>query len=465
MCGLPLSMLVGVDILATDRPGFVQRIDASLGSIGIFAAVAVWGALLGAPLFGRDRAPLFHLMRTVVLGGSAVSAPLLVHGTRWTWTVPLVLTVVLAWFNWMVAEAATPSRLRSTVLVALMFAMGSLGAAIGLHRQEEVDQFRFLCGVMTAWTLLGLCDLALSVLDDRPMHLWTGFAQLTLATAPFVIYVSGAANAGSASLYCACVGAGLLIGHVSEARAATRSGSASLTRQQLITAMESQQSTERAIRVAARLHDQTAALFSVESVMALLDRNGATSGDREGVIPEAERQRLLHAAREEVGRARRLATEPPVTVEPHDLAELLLPSLALIKAHVPSIRIDLRPGMRVLADGDRLVDAVRNLVLNAVEHGRATGVEVVARATYLGYELLVSDKGPGVRPGDVEAVFQRGVGSRRGGHGLPNARAALEQMGGRLELVPGRNGTVLCVELMAAPETRLRSVSSSPLVS
>lgn len=56
--------------------------------------------------------------------------------------------------------------------------------------------------------------------------------------------------------------------------------------------------------------------------------------------------------------------------------------------------------------------------------------------------LLVTDTGPGVRPRDSEAIFERGFGRRRGGRGLglSLARELLERDGWQLHLVPSTIG-------------------------
>jgi signal transduction histidine kinase len=114
------------------------------------------------------------------------------------------------------------------------------------------------------------------------------------------------------------------------------------------------------------------------------------------------------------------------------------------------LHVQLRPGLRAIVDGDALIDAVRNLIFNALEHGGGKQVRVEARAAFSGYQIVVSDKGPGVPETLRERIFERGVGSERGGHGLPNARESVERMGGSLHLLSSDEGASFEINVPAA---------------
>ncbi|GGP87119.1 sensor histidine kinase [Streptomyces roseolilacinus] len=86
-----------------------------------------------------------------------------------------------------------------------------------------------------------------------------------------------------------------------------------------------------------------------------------------------------------------------------------------------------------------LVTILGNLIDNAVEAAQGSaGSRVTVALAAAGGELLlrVADTGPGVRPGDAEAVFTRGWSTRGPGRGigLPLVRQAAHRAGGRVEL-------------------------------
>jgi two-component system sensor histidine kinase MtrB len=102
--------------------------------------------------------------------------------------------------------------------------------------------------------------------------------------------------------------------------------------------------------------------------------------------------------------------------------------------------LDPRP-VHVEADHVRVERILRNLVLNALEHGEGRPVEVVVSGDEHAAIVVVRDHGVGLRPGDEHRVFTRfwrGDPSRArttGGTGLGLA-IALEDArlhGGRLE--------------------------------
>jgi hypothetical protein len=80
------------------------------------------------------------------------------------------------------------------------------------------------------------------------------------------------------------------------------------------------------------------------------------------------------------------------------------------------------PSLTVLADSDRLVQVLRNLVENAAKYGKV-GVAVTAAVVGGNCEIVVSDNGPGIPPEMSTRVFKfwdRGEkdGSRIRGYGM-----------------------------------------------
>jgi signal transduction histidine kinase len=109
------------------------------------------------------------------------------------------------------------------------------------------------------------------------------------------------------------------------------------------------------------------------------------------------------------------------------------------------------PDALVLGDRLRLVQAVGNLISNAVEHGGGT-VEVRGRAAPWGVRVEVADRGDGLSAPIAELIRRSRSGDRRGplrrhGHGLRVARAVAVAHGGRLAAAPSVRGARLVLEL------------------
>jgi len=85
----------------------------------------------------------------------------------------------------------------------------------------------------------------------------------------------------------------------------------------------------------------------------------------------------------------------------------------------PTIVLDVAPG-RAYADGGRLRQVVLNLMANAAQVSEADGSIEVSGAPLAncGYEILVSDRGPGVSPEDRAKIFEPFFSKRPGGAGL-----------------------------------------------
>ena len=137
--------------------------------------------------------------------------------------------------------------------------------------------------------------------------------------------------------------------------------------------------------------------------------------------------------------------ERPRTRQPLDLEDVVLEEAARVRRlGGPDVDTSAVSAAPVVGDPDELRRLVRNLVENAVAHAvepdRAAGVGRPATA----WSVDVLDDGPGVPPGEEEAVFERfhrgdAARSRRGtGLGLSIARTIAERHGGTLSLVRRR---------------------------
>jgi signal transduction histidine kinase len=139
-----------------------------------------------------------------------------------------------------------------------------------------------------------------------------------------------------------------------------------------------------------------------------------------------------------------------------DCRSLLEERKVRVEQDIPA---DLPP---VLADGEALRRALRNLIENAVRHGRpAEGegwVGVKARQTPQGVEITVSDRGPGIRREDLPHLFEpffRGRdasanGITGSGVGLSLVRHTVEALGGTVTVETGPGGSVFTLRLPIA---------------
>ncbi|MCI2238674.1 HAMP domain-containing histidine kinase [Paenibacillus sp. TRM 82003] len=113
-------------------------------------------------------------------------------------------------------------------------------------------------------------------------------------------------------------------------------------------------------------------------------------------------------------------------------------------------RVDARADVEVVADPQRVQQALIQLVSNAVKFSAAGDVIALGSAVHDGELLLwVRDSGPGIAPEDVERVFERfgradsGRGVEGSGLGLSIVAAIAEAHGGRVEVasLPGAGAT------------------------
>ena len=139
-----------------------------------------------------------------------------------------------------------------------------------------------------------------------------------------------------------------------------------------------------------------------------------------------------------------------------DLAEIARESATrhAASARELGVRLQLQPGAVALAraDPDRLLQAVSNLVENALRCTPPGGT--VTLATAVG-ELTVRDTGPGIAPDEVPHAFERFFLYRRyngdrpvgTGLGLAIVRELAQAMGGDAEVAASSKGAVFTIRL------------------
>ncbi len=125
-------------------------------------------------------------------------------------------------------------------------------------------------------------------------------------------------------------------------------------------------------------------------------------------------------------------------IGPVALSPLLEALVADAEHSAIPIEIDCREDVRVLVDADLLIEALANLLGNALEYTRAGGVRIGVTVAERAVTIAVADTGPGIAPVELSRVFERfhrGDHEREGaGLGLSIARAAVQALGGSLEL-------------------------------
>ncbi len=235
--------------------------------------------------------------------------------------------------------------------------------------------------------------------------------------------------------------------------------------------------TARKEFVANASHELRTPIFSLGGFLELL-------ADED--LDDETRREFLQTMRGQVERLTKLSTDLldlsrvdagqlRVTAEPVDLAEVVralaeeFEHVAVSSHHV----LETPPADDVwaLADEERVLQIGRALVMNALVHTPG-GSRITIRASRgpATAELAVEDDGPGIPPGQREAVFERfyrveGGKASGSGLGLAIARELARLMDGsvRLESAPGRTVVTLHVPAddQAPPFSRENGVDTS----
>ena len=190
-----------------------------------------------------------------------------------------------------------------------------------------------------------------------------------------------------------------------------------------------------------------------------------------GRLDDADADRSIRLALEELDRIRSIVEELlllarldeglPMVEEPVEvdllLGEANVRGMALGRGE---IRVDAPEGLTVVADGDRLLQVVSNLIGNAMRHGgEGVTITLAARAEASGVRIDVADDGPGIAPADLPHVFDRfyrGSAARQGapggsGLGLAIVASLVEAMGGSVSATSTVGaGTTFSIRLPAA---------------
>ncbi|MDJ0849547.1 MAG: ATP-binding protein [Myxococcota bacterium] len=172
----------------------------------------------------------------------------------------------------------------------------------------------------------------------------------------------------------------------------------------------------------------------------------------------AQRERFLANlegdARRLEGLVRELLTLARIehTPEPGDRVVVVSFFESLLERYGDEVTLEVRAApVEVAMSRERLESAVRNLVENALRHGRGKGVQVEVSEDAGRLRVRVRDGGPGIPQVHRDRVFDRFFTTAREsggtGLGLSIVRAVVESRSGRLELDTGPDGTTVTLWL------------------
>ena len=191
-------------------------------------------------------------------------------------------------------------------------------------------------------------------------------------------------------------------------------------------------------------HELRTPLTAIRGQIEVLGRSGSPSeSELDATVAEVSREiarmaRLIDdltlLASTDEGIANRIASL--------DLEPFIADTVASVaRAAGRRVEVGPLPRGRLMADGDRVAQVLRNLIQNALEHTGAAGlVRVSATARGDRVRVAVDDDGPGIPQGERERVFDRfhrtdaSRTRREGGSGLglAIARAIVEAHRGRI---------------------------------
>ncbi len=211
-------------------------------------------------------------------------------------------------------------------------------------------------------------------------------------------------------------------------------------------------------------HELKTPLTAIRGYAEALDE-GVLKPDHAVKVIRAEAARLERLIADLINLAR--LDQQRFDIHPHtlDLTEIARETAA---RHAPrarelGVRIELQPGSDALAtaDPDRLLQAVSNLVENALRCTPSGGT--VALATRPG-EISVKDSGPGIAPEEVPRAFERFFLYRKyNGHrpvgtglGLAIVRELAQAMGGEAQVRASATGTEFTIRLPLTPGAEQR---------
>jgi two-component system, OmpR family, sensor kinase len=212
--------------------------------------------------------------------------------------------------------------------------------------------------------------------------------------------------------------------------------------------------------IATASHELRTPIFSLGGFLELL-------ADEE--LDDETRRSFVQEIREQVDRLGKLATDLldlsrleagslELRPEPTDVTEIcrmVAGEFAPAAAQQASeLALDVPDeALEATCDPERLAQIMRILIDNALRHTPdRTGVVISAGSNGAGVRLAVTDRGPGIKRGELEQIFEPFYTSddaRGSGLGLAIARELAERMNGRLDASTAPGRTTFSLELPA----------------
>ena len=235
--------------------------------------------------------------------------------------------------------------------------------------------------------------------------------------------------------------------------------------------LEQAQDAERAFLLSVS-HELKTPLTAIRGHAEALE-DGVLEPDAAGLVIEREARRLERLVGDLLDLARLRRRSFTARAEPVDLGELAVLAVQRHETAARSYGVGLEtlaePDARAVGDPDRILQALSNLVENALRSTPAGGtVRILAGPG----RLDVVDDGPGLAEADLPRAFERFYlydraqdGRRVGtGLGLAIVRELAVAMGGQalVRSTPGVGSTFSLVLPAGAPASRRRSAEASP---
>jgi signal transduction histidine kinase len=199
-------------------------------------------------------------------------------------------------------------------------------------------------------------------------------------------------------------------------------------------------------------HELRTPLAILRTELELAIRPGRSAKAIRAAVADAsqETERLTRLTDDLLVLARADSHRPILRTKPVQVAELLATTIRSRHARRPAIELHCPEDLRIVADPDRLGQAVGNLLDNSIRHTPAgTLITLTAGRGNDGRIVLdVIDAGPGLAPTFLAAAFERFHRAEQArsrdtggtGLGLPIVRAIAEAHGGSVHLVNNPDG-------------------------
>ena len=176
---------------------------------------------------------------------------------------------------------------------------------------------------------------------------------------------------------------------------------------------------------------------------------------------------LIDLARKESLSRERRSEDLPIVNLSRLVREAAATVVPLMEAQARRLEVEVPDTVPMRGHADDLRDMVRNLLDNALVHGRGTvSARIGAAADADGFvEIEVRDEGPGVPPGQEESIFERfhrlNAETPGSGLGLAIVRQVARSHGGDARFVPGSGRVIVRLPASPPPPARRQRVEAA----